>query len=683
MEANTAITLGLIKIAPAPARASSADVTNAYKTDLPTMHFNCRACVRKKVKCNRAVPACLSCRKAKLQCVYEAHLPPKRTRSELKDVYERLARYERILQDNNLLPAASASTQSNKETEAGKLLSAHGKSRYIDSVLLNAGEGDLYELSDSDSYEYHNNDPGAEQTTPTGLLDALVARTASGAIYGGIQSVTEQHPSYEAAVMLWNVYVQNVDPLCKVLHVPTVAKMVDMVARQPAAASKSDECLVFVIYYFAVFSMSNGDCLQTFNESRALLMSRYQTAVYQALVNAPWLKTTSMPVLQACTLFLIAMRTQIDSHTLWVLTGIAIRLAQRMGLHHDGENLGLPPFEIQMRRRLFWQLLPLDSYAGQVSGTGISLLPNTWDTKQPLNINDDQIFPGMTQQPQEQKCATEMIFCLSRIELSNFYTRTGVKTKEIGGTIQFRDAEDIERLIDGVEDLIEIKFLRYCDILNPLHFLTIGIVRSATNAVRLRARMPPLIKRTITDTQGRDLCGLAERILDTNSTIYGNPSMKKFQWQMQAFFIWDALLCILLSLAEAGFYSTSELSTIWNKVAEVYSNHTELVKQKRTLHITIGKATLKAWLANPPKDSSPEPGFVTALRAQHELKVNGKQESINEMEATNRDADGVFVFDDVVDNVDGTNIDLDGGLTLDSSDWGFWDQLWTGNNSLS
>lgn len=137
MEANTAITSGLIKIAPAPARASSADVTNASKTDLPTMHFNCRACVCKKVKCNRAVPACLSCRKAKLQCVYEAHLPPKRKRSEFKDVYERLAQYERILQDNNLLPAASG---------------AHGKSRYIDSVLLDAGEGDLYELSDSDSY---------------------------------------------------------------------------------------------------------------------------------------------------------------------------------------------------------------------------------------------------------------------------------------------------------------------------------------------------------------------------------------------------------------------------------------------------------------------------------------------------------------------------------------------------
>jgi hypothetical protein len=31
--------------------------------------------------------------------------------------------------------------------------------------------------------------------------------------------------------------------------------------------------------------------------------------------------------------FLIAMRTQIDSHTFWILIGIAVPLAQRMGLH--------------------------------------------------------------------------------------------------------------------------------------------------------------------------------------------------------------------------------------------------------------------------------------------------------------------------------------------------------------
>ncbi|KAL4861822.1 hypothetical protein BDV12DRAFT_203626 [Aspergillus spectabilis] len=673
MAADPMATPRQVPIAPAPAHAS-VDTQNDPDTNLTNMRFNCQSCVRRKIKCSRSVPACSSCSKARRQCVYQAPFPRKRKRSQLEDVYERLMRYERILQDNNLLPAAPESTpggstrgstlvQNTQPATPGKLVSADGKSRYIDSIILQSGEGDLCELFDSDQDEPHNEDTRA----------AVLA--VSGAILGTTQSLTEQHPTYDDAIKLWDVYVQNVEPLCKVLHVPTVAKIVDRVSKQPATASKSDECLLFVIYYFALFSMSDAGCLQEFGKPRSHLMARYRSAVSQAFVNASWLKTTAMPVLQAYTLFLIAMRTQIDPHTFWILAGIAIRLAQRMGLHRDGENLGLPPFEVQMRRRLFWQLLPLDGYAGQVSGTGISISPNSWDTKQPLNINDDQIFPGMTEQPQEQKGATEMVFCLSRVELSNFYTRKGVKMKEIGAAIHFKGAEHVERLIDEVEDLIEIKFLRYCDILNPLHIFTSGIVRSAANAVRLRARMPLLMNQTITEAQRRDLCTLAAKILDTNSTIYSNPSMEKFRWQMQAFFLWDALLCILRSLAEVGFFSASELNTAWKKVSDVFSNHQELVKGKRTLHATLGKLTLKAWFANPSSNSSPEPAFIAALRAQHEPKVNRQQENAGEMGGIDRAADGVSILDELFDTIDGSDLNLNGGFDLGSSDWVFWDQL--------
>lgn len=380
MEANPQAVPRLVPIALAPARASSVDMQNDSNADLTTMRFNCQGCVRKKGKCNRVVPTCSNCSKSKLQCVYQAPLPRKRKRSQVEeDVYERLARYERILRENNLLPTASALAPCSKAMEtsvvstrdpspapnmqparSGKLLSAGGKSRYIDSVLLlEAGEGDLCEISDSDQDDYQREDTAPDETTPAGLLSVLAAHAVFGAIHGSTQSLSDQHPSYEEATVLWNTYVQNVEPLCKVLHVPTVAKLVDTIAKQPAAASKSVECLLFAIYYIAVFSMSDADCLQQFNQTKTQKMSRYRTAVCQALVNASWLKTTAMPVLQAYTLFLIAMRTQVDSHTFWILTGVAIRLAQRMGLHRDGESLGLPPFEVQMRRRLFWQLLPL------------------------------------------------------------------------------------------------------------------------------------------------------------------------------------------------------------------------------------------------------------------------------------------------------------------------------------
>ncbi|KAL4985832.1 hypothetical protein BDW68DRAFT_198551 [Aspergillus falconensis] len=667
-----------VPIAPAPRESPHVDVHNDPHTGLTKMRFNCQSCVRKKIKCDRVAPTCSSCGKAKLECVYQAPRPrAKRKRSQSEDVYARLARYERILQDNNLLPSEPASTPgpcdessaSMTGMQSGQLLLDNGKSRYIDSVFLHAGERDPCELSDSEHDDFQN-DIEADESAPSGQE---VAYAVLGAMGGSPQSLIEQHPSHEQAMKLWNTYVQNVEPLCKVLHVPTVAKMVDTVSRQPAVASKSDECLLFVIYYFAVFCMSDTECLQEFNISRARLMSRYRTAFYQALVNESWLKTTSMPVLQAYTLFLVSMRTQLDSNTFWILTGIGVRLSQRMGLHRDGEALGLPPFEVQMRRRLFWQLLPLDGYAGQVSGTGISIAPNSWDTKQPLNINDDQIFPGMTQRPKELKCASEMIFCLSRIELSNFYTRTGIKMKEIGASVEFKDAGEIEELINEVEDSIETRFLRYCDIVNPLHILTTGIIRSATNAVRLRARMPLLMKGTVTDAQRRGICTLAEKILDTNNAIYANPATRKFRWQTQAFFLWDALLCILRSLALAGFYSPSELDTAWNKITEVYHNHEELVISRRALHTTIGKETLKAWDANPPNNSSPEPSFIVALRAKHEEKFNKRQESVGGTRIGNV-AEG-SVLDELFGTTGGPYLDLDSGFTLDSPDWATWDQL--------
>ncbi|OJI87603.1 hypothetical protein ASPTUDRAFT_62044 [Aspergillus tubingensis CBS 134.48] len=693
----------LVPLASAPAKHLPLDAHNGsceWASSTP-IRFNCQACVRKKIKCNRAVPKCANCIKTRLECVYQPP-PPRRKRKRSggeEDVHERLARYERILHDHNLLPIATPSITSGRDLEASansiqaptpgtansqadaaadKLHPNYGNSRYIDDVLLlDAGEGDLGELSESEQQIHIEDELGPDKATPTGLLGALAAQSISDASMRSTISLTHLHPSYEHAAQLWYAYVENVEPLCKILHVPTVVKIVDGVSKHPATASKNDECLLFAIYHFAVFSMSDDECSRGLHGSRAHLMHKYRTAVTQALVNASWLKTTSLSVLQAYTLFLISLRTQIDSHTFWILTGIGIRLAQRIGLHRDGESIGLPLFEVQMRRRLFWQLLPLDSYAGQTSGTGISISPGSWDTKLPLNINDDQIFPGMTEPPHDQRGASEMIFCLARMELSNFYTRTGVQQKGSGGTIEFRTPEEIERLIDEVEDLIEKKFLRYCDILSPLHFLTTGVMRSAINAVRLRARMPLLKQETITDTQQRQLCRLAEKVLDTRNAMCSNPATQKFRWQLQAFFVWDSLLCILRSIAKVGLYSPSELNAAWNRVSEVYADHEALSKGRRTLYATIGKVTLKAWLLNPPHDSSPEPGFITMLRAQH--KPKGIDQRDSSVFAADQATDETFSFDELFDDVSRADPNA---FNLDSSaDWLFWDQM-CGETSL-
>ncbi|KAJ0415223.1 fungal-specific transcription factor domain-containing protein [Aspergillus carlsbadensis] len=663
----------LVPIAPAPTSAPLEEHnTTAGKP------FNCQSCVRKKIKCDRNQPGCSGCTKAKLACIYQAPLPRKRKRPPLDDIYDRLARYERILKENSLLPVDTADDPATLEKEVsssadeqGALPKEHppGK-RYIDSVLLlEAGEGDLCEVDDSSQYD------SRDDFSPDSVA-SLATYALSGGVLGRARSLIELHPTQDGAMKLWSAYVQNVDALCKILHTPTVKEMVNKVSYDPATASQNDECLLFAIYYFAVFSMSDDECLLEFSQSRSHLMSKYQSAIWQALTYASWLKSTAMPVLQSYTLLLIALRTQVDSQSFWILTGIAVRVAQRMDLHRDGEALGLPPFEVEMRRRLFWQLLPLDTFASQVSGVGMSLPPNSWDTKPPLNVNDDEISPGMTEQPIERNRATEMIFCLARLQIHNFYTRTSVKS-EIAGKIQFKNPEEVERTINEVEDFIEAKFLRYCDILNPLHFLTSAMVRSATNAVRLRARMPVLVDDTRTLMDGKALSTLAIKILDTQSAVYSNPALAKFRWQTQTFFIWDALLCVLRCLADTGFYSPSELTSTWGKVAEVFSNHPELLHGRRTLHVTIGNMTMKAWRTTPLPDSAPEPAFITALHARREAEAKRQREH-NASADSNATLHGYSALSDIFTN-NYSAFDIEGTFALESPDWEFWDQCQFGD----
>ena len=166
-----------------------------------------------------------------------------------------------------------------------------------------------------------------------------------------------RHPPPERIHQLWQIYIENVDPLMKVVHVPTIRPAIQKAASNLRNIPRSFEALMFAIYGAAIMSLrDDGCCEQRFGEPRKTLLSRYISATKAALSRAEFTGTLSLVVLQALVLHLFSVRDIYEPRVVWSLTGVAVRIAQVIGLERDGETLGLPPFEAEMRRRVWWIL---------------------------------------------------------------------------------------------------------------------------------------------------------------------------------------------------------------------------------------------------------------------------------------------------------------------------------------
>lgn len=67
------------------------------------------------------------------------------------------------------------------------------------------------------------------------------------------------HPLPSQIPYMWQVYQENVDPIVKVLHVPTVDKLVKETRKNLDSLTPANEALMFAIYFAAITSMDEAD----------------------------------------------------------------------------------------------------------------------------------------------------------------------------------------------------------------------------------------------------------------------------------------------------------------------------------------------------------------------------------------------------------------------------------------
>lgn len=167
----------------------------------------------------------------------------------------------------------------------------------------------------------------------------------------------------------WEIFKENVDPLVKIFHRPTTEKTLMEAVKDLDHISKPLEVMMFTIYFAAVTSLSDEECMNTTGIDKESALRKYRFGLEQAMARAGFLSTTELVIIQSFTLFLICVRRHDDTRFVWTMTGLLIRLAQALGLQRDGEQFGLSPYEVEMRRRLWWHIVHLDVRASEDHGT--------------------------------------------------------------------------------------------------------------------------------------------------------------------------------------------------------------------------------------------------------------------------------------------------------------------------
>lgn len=127
-------------------------------------------------------------------------------------------------------------------------------------------------------------------------------------IGGGHESVSDAHPPAVHIIQLWQIYLNNVNPLLKLTHTPTLQEHIVEAAANIGKVSKSLEALMFAIYFMAVTSLNDEEARLTFHQEKPQLLQTYYTACQQALVNAGFMRNPDITILQAFLLYLVSLK---------------------------------------------------------------------------------------------------------------------------------------------------------------------------------------------------------------------------------------------------------------------------------------------------------------------------------------------------------------------------------------
>lgn len=166
------------------------------------------------------------------------------------------------------------------------------------------------------------------------------------------------------------------------------------------------------------------------------------------------------------------------------MVGLLVRIARAMSIHR--ELAGETAFVAELRRRTWYNIVFLDCYASVDRGTEAAIHPDTFNRQLPHNVNDADFNEDTPVIVNREGEITECTMSLCAQEGSITSLHLALAEESPGGVKWQKRLE----MAYAYQRKVNEKYLKYCDISNPLHRPIIGTGTAAANSMILRAVRP-------------------------------------------------------------------------------------------------------------------------------------------------------------------------------------------------
>ncbi|SLM40424.1 Transcription factor domain, fungi [Lasallia pustulata] len=345
------------------------------------------------------------------------------------------------------------------------------------------------------------------------------------------------HPLPSQMLFLWQVYMDNVDPFMKVLHVPTMTKVIRELSGSYHSFGPSMQALVLVISLAAVMSLEDEEVHVNFKTDKDQLVARYRLGTEQALEQADFLNNPDIIVLQALTIYLGVLQHTGETRSAWFLAGVLIRVTVSMKLHRDGSHFAsITPFDIEMRRRLWWQICFVDSRSEDMQLSLYKLSEGMFDTDIPANTDDADLDPGMSKPPVVAERWTDMTVFLIHCEVWKLSRRLQSVTDASYALPP--DIGERLKLFQQSQARIEDTYLKHVNLNQPLHSFVATMARLFLTKVDLILQTKQRSVRATgpqpADTPQSDKVFMSSlSIIEYTYALQNEPGWSGWSWQIQ------------------------------------------------------------------------------------------------------------------------------------------------------